>query len=48
MARAAGTVRRVAMRPPYHLGVKRVGSSDRVIEVVDLEPQCETVAARVR
>jgi hypothetical protein len=44
VAGAAGAIRRIAVRRSYHLGSERFGSPDRVVEVVDLEPQRDTVA----
>jgi hypothetical protein len=41
VGRAARTVRRIAVRRSHNLGAEGLGSSDRVVEVFDLEPQRE-------
>jgi hypothetical protein len=45
---AAGALRRIAVRRSHHLGAERLGSLDRVVEVVGLEPQGEAIPVGAR
>jgi hypothetical protein len=39
MGRTAGAIWRIAVRGQHHLGIKGRGALDRVVEIIDLEPE---------
>src|SRR3954454_22090266 len=48
MSRPARAVRRVAVRRQHDVGVERFSAANRVVEIVDLEPERDAVAVRPR
>ena len=43
MCRPAGAIGRVTVRRSNDVGVERLGALDCLVEVVDLEPECDAV-----
>src|SRR4051794_28057778 len=48
MSRPARAVRRVAVRRQHEVGVERFSAANRVVEIVDLEPERDAVPVRPR
>jgi hypothetical protein len=48
MVGPAGSVGRIAVRREHDVGTKPCGALDRIVEIVDLEPERHAVAVRPR